>query len=68
IAHGINIIEYKADWKQFGRAAGVIRNKTIVENAAHILAFWDGKSPGTQNSINYAKKLNKPLTVIIFKV
>lgn len=67
LAHGLDIIEYKADWKQFGRAAGIVRNKTIVENAEHILAFWDGKSPGTKSSINYAKKLNKPVTVITFK-
>jgi len=65
--HGINIIEHKPDWKQFGRGAGIIRNKTIVESAEHVLAFWDGKSLGTKNSIHYAKKLNKPLTVITFQ-
>lgn len=65
--NNINMVEYKADWKQFGRGAGIIRNRTIVENADHILAFWDGTSLGTKSSINYAKKLNKPLTVITFK-
>jgi predicted Rossmann fold nucleotide-binding protein DprA/Smf involved in DNA uptake len=66
LENNLHMIEYKADWKQFGRAAGVIRNKTIIENSEHILAFWDGKSPGTKNSINYANKLGKPVTTVIF--
>jgi len=66
--HKINIIEHKPDWKQFGRGAGIVRNKTIVESAEHILAFWDGKSLGTKNSINYAKKLNKSITIITFSL
>ena len=66
--NNLQMIEYKADWKKFGRAAGVIRNKTIIESAEHILAFWDGKSPGTKNSIDYANKLSKPVTTIIFSV
>ena len=64
--NNLQMIEYKADWKKFGRAAGVIRNKTIIENAEHILAFWDGKTPGTKNSIDYANKLSKPITTITF--
>ena len=65
--HGVHIIEHKPDWKQFGRGAGIIRNKTIVEDADHVLAFWDGKSRGTKHSIHHAEKQNKPLTVVIFE-
>lgn len=54
----------KPDWKKFGRGAGVIRNKDIVENADYVLAFWDGSSKGTQNSIDHARKMNKPVKVI----
>ncbi|WP_038250942.1 SLOG family protein [Ghiorsea bivora] len=64
--HNINMVEHKADWKQFGRGAGIIRNRTIVESADHILAFWDGSSLGTKSSIDYARKLNKPVTIIYF--
>lgn len=52
------------DWKQFGRAAGMIRNREIVDNSEILIAFWDGKSKGTKDSINYSRKQNKPLLTI----
>jgi len=55
---------FKPDWKRLGRGAGPARNKTIVENAEFIIAFWDGISKGTKSSINIAKKLNKPLRIV----
>ena len=47
------------DWKLFGRAAGIIRNKDIINNCDIVFAFWDGKSKGTKNSLDIAKKVNK---------
>ncbi len=64
--HGIHIIEHKPDWKRFGRGAGIVRNKTIIDDADYVLAFWDGTSRGTKHSIHHAKQQNKPLTVITF--
>ncbi|MCB5162631.1 SLOG family protein [Marinomonas algarum] len=55
---------FKPDWKLYGRGAGIVRNKQIIESADKIFAFWDGKSKGTLNSINIAKKLGKDLTII----
>jgi hypothetical protein len=52
------------DWAKHGRAAGPIRNKLIISDADYVIAFWDGKSTGTLSSINIAKGLNKPLTII----
>jgi len=46
---------YKADWKTHGRKAGMIRNITMLENCSHVIAFWDGKSPGTASMIEGAK-------------
>jgi len=45
------------DWNTYGKSAGFRRNKLIVENCDVLLAFWDGKSKGTQHSINIAKEL-----------
>lgn len=52
------------DWNQYGRAAGPIRNKLIVENADLVIAFWDGSSPGTRSSINLANSMNKDCRII----
>ena len=52
-----------ADWEKYGRSAGFIRNTYIVEKADEVLAFWDGKSPGTKHSIELAKKLGKKTNI-----
>jgi len=56
---------FKADWSKYGKAAGFIRNKDIIDNCDIVIAFWDGKSKGTQHSINLAKKQGKTVEVII---
>jgi len=66
IENRIPLKEFKPDWAQYGRGAGIIRNKQIIDSADYILAFWDGQSKGTQSSINYAKKNDKPIKVITF--
>jgi hypothetical protein len=48
--------EFLPDWKRYGRAAGYVRNVSIIEESNACLAFWDGLSPGTKHSIDYARK------------
>lgn len=55
---------YLPDWKKYGRSAGFVRNRLIVEAADKVIAFWDGTSRGTKHSIDLAKKLNKELEII----
>lgn len=55
---------FKPDWEKYGKRAGMLRNTTIVENCDHLIAFWDGESRGTQDSIYKAKKLGKNVLVI----
>lgn len=56
---------FPADWDKYGRAAGPIRNKLIVNNADVVVAFWDTNSRGTLNSFTYAIEQKKP--TIIFR-
>lgn len=63
---GVNCIVFKPNWKQYGRAAGPVRNKQIVEAADLIIAFWDGKSRGTFSTISLARKAGKPVNAIRF--
>jgi hypothetical protein len=54
---------FPADWDQYGKAAGHIRNKQMADYADALVAVWDGKSPGTKNMIETMKSLNKPVYV-----
>ena len=53
----LNLKIFRADWATHGRAAGPIRNRKMAENADALIAIWDGKSRGTKNMIETAKKL-----------
>lgn len=66
LEHQLEMIVFKPDWKRFGKRAGFMRNTDIIENSDMVLAFWDGTSPGTKDSIDKALKLNKK--VIIKKI
>ena len=61
--NSLSVEIYKPDWS-LGRHAGILRNKTIVDNADLVIAFWDGASKGTLSSINYAKKQGKSIFII----
>lgn len=54
---------YPADWKKYGRAAGPIRNRQMVENADSVIAFVSETASGTKKLIENAKKLNKELFI-----
>ena len=60
---GLSVVVYLADWKTYGKRAGMIRNVLIVNDADEVHAFWDGESRGTKHSITLAKKSGKRCTV-----
>lgn len=64
--HKITIHEIIPDYQKYGRGAPLIRNKTIVKQSDWVVAFWDGKSPGTLNTLKHARQLRKPITIIIY--
>lgn len=65
--HRVVIIRYHADWKKHGKAAGHIRNVEMSHcGAKRLIAFWDGKSKGTEDMIKIAKR--RGIKVKIFKV
>lgn len=63
----IDKLIFKAEWDLYGPRAGMIRNEDIVKNSDVVIAFWDGKSKGTNNSIGHAKGMDKELHVVIYK-
>lgn len=57
---------YHAQWDLFGKKAGFLRNTTIIENSELVIAFWDGKSKGTRDSIGKASKQKKQTFIVYF--
>jgi hypothetical protein len=65
--HDIPTLIFKPDWETHGKAAGMIRNTTIVENSDLVIAFWDGESKGTKDSITKAEKKGTKVLIITTK-
>jgi len=55
--------EFPADWNTFGKSAGYRRNEQMAKYADALIAFWDGKSKGTEHMINLAKKYNLKIKI-----
>lgn len=63
ISRAIPYEEYRPDYRRYGRGAPLRRNLDIIKNADHVIAFWDGQSPGTSHTIMKCKELGIPCTV-----
>lgn len=60
---GYSVRHFPADWDKNGRSAGYIRNVEMAENADALIAFWDGKSRGTNHMIDIAKSRGLPTRI-----
>lgn len=61
---GLDKIIIKPNYNKYGRGAPLKRNEEMVELADEVLVIWDGVSKGTKYTADFAKKKNKPVTVI----
>ena len=61
---GLEVKKFPADWKGYGRAAGIIRNSQMADYGDMLIAFWDGKSKGTKNMIETARKKQLQVSVV----
>lgn len=75
--NGIPVVSFPAEWdnleapgavirttrygKPYNARAGHDRNTRMAEYCDVVLAFWDGKSPGTKHMLSQAKKMRKPV-------
>lgn len=53
---GFVIERHPANWEQYGKRAGYLRNAEMADVADALIAFWDEKSRGTEHMINLAKE------------
>jgi hypothetical protein len=55
---GLPVERHRAEWGKHGKAAGPMRNHLMASRAEALVAIWDGKSRGTKNMIDEARKRN----------
>lgn len=76
----VQLYEFPADWdnvdvpgavvrtnrngRQYNARAGIDRNHQMGDFADGLIAFWDGKSRGTKDMIEYMQSLEKPVRVV----
>jgi hypothetical protein len=60
----VSVTEHLPDWETYGKGAGFIRNSKILEEAEAVVAFWDGYSKGTLDTIKKAYQKGLKLTVL----
>lgn len=53
------------DWDRYGKRAGFLRNQLIIDEADKVIAFWNGNSKGTKNSIDLAVTKKIPIDIYI---
>lgn len=53
---GVPVTIHEPDWDKHGKAAGMIRNSDIIQDADRVLAIWNGSS-GTQDSVAKARSV-----------
>lgn len=58
---GVDIVRIPAEWDRLEKAAGFARNKLMACYGTHLLAFWDGKSPGTRHMLDTARSFGLPI-------
>lgn len=64
LENNIKYIGFPADWEQYGKRAGFLRNTDIVNNSDCLLSFWDGSSRGTKDTMDKALKQGKDCLVV----
>ena len=62
---GYSVKIFPADWNQFSRTAGHIRNAEMAAYGDALIAFWDGKSKGTESMIKAARRKHLAINTII---
>lgn len=64
IENSIPLWRFPADWNQYGKRAGYLRNQQMADVADALIAIWDGESKGTKHMIDIA--LRADLYVFIY--
>lgn len=66
LSHGIPVRKFPADWNQYGKRAGPIRNSQMLKEGKPdlVVAFLAKNSRGTANMIAQSQKAGIPTQVV----
>jgi hypothetical protein len=68
---GLEVVEFPAAWKKYGRSAGINRNIKMLDTNPHlVIAFHDdiSKSKGTKHTVSEARKRGIEVEVVTGRV
>ena len=63
--NGIKYVEFLPQYNVYGRVAPLKRNIEIIEYSNLVIAFWDGKSKGTDFVIKECKKIGREVKIVL---
>jgi hypothetical protein len=55
----IKVTQFRPDWEMYGKRAGFIRNKEMVEYCDKAIVLWDGASKGAAHTLSLLEKSGK---------
>jgi len=61
--HNILVNRKPADWKTYGKRAGMIRNSQMARESEAVVCLWDGVSRGTKNMFETSIERGLPVCV-----
>lgn len=64
IDHPDAVVKERPDGSKYDASAGFRRNTMLAELADKVVAFWDGSSGGTMDTVKKAKKFGKEVVII----
>jgi hypothetical protein len=62
----VQTLIFHPNWDTYGKKAGIMRNFDIIDSCDQLIAFWDQKSKGTKQALDYARKIGKGVKVYAF--
>ncbi len=67
VRQNLHMVCVEADWERYGKFAGKYRNEAMAKMLRpqdSVIAFWDGRSPGTRHMVEHARKMGFEVLVI----
>jgi hypothetical protein len=62
--HNHQIKKFPANWSEYGKRAGYIRNEEMAKYGDACVVFWDGQSKGSKHMIDLATKHGLEIKII----
>lgn len=64
ISNNIKVHSFPANWDKYGKRAGYLRNEEMAKVSDGLIAFWNGRSKGTEHMISLARQYGIKVAVV----